>query len=229
MSSSSVKGLPTNIPVFPLTGALLLPGGRLPLNIFEPRYLNLVSDSLSAGRVFGMIQHNYEELMVSDREAEIGVTTDGDNDKFCSIGCIGKIVYFEETDDGRFLIALRGLCRFKMVKEVNGTNGYRKVKADYSSYEFDLEPSRPIKMDRAAILEAVKPYAESQSLQVKYDMLDALPDDTLLTALSMICPFKPREKQALLESLYPENRAEMLLALLQMGVFDNDSGLSVRQ
>jgi Lon protease-like protein len=210
-----------------------LPGGRLPLNIFEPRYLNLVADSLAIGRVFGIIQHSYEGSGVGIEGSGVAATTSSDESSeglgFCSIGCIGKIVYFEETDDGRFLIALRGLCRFKVIKETNGLNGYRKVNADYSSYEFDFEPSKPIQMDRTGILEAIKPYAESHSLQVKYDMLDTLPDATLVTALSMICPFKPREKQALLESQYPKDRAEMLLALLQMGVFDSDSGLNVRQ
>ena len=231
--STKFEDLPQHIPVFPLTGALLLPGGRLPLNLFEPRYLNMSLDSLAAGRMIGMIQPNYDVLgggnplddeELGDDEDDESESTidlpDDDDVPLYKTGCVGRIVYFEETDDGRLLIALRGLNRFRMVEELEGLKGYRRVRADYTPFRQDMEPRKEFDLDRDTLLETLQPYIDAQGMRLKVDIIKGLSDHTLVSSLCMICPFDPREKQALLESEAPEDRADMLLALLQMGVFE---------
>ena len=236
--STRFEDLPAELPVFPLTGAVLLPAGRLPLNIFEPRYLNMTLDALAEGRMFGMIQPNYDAMAPETFE---GVADDEDDDDadenqdsaaarfdlgddeeppLYKTGCVGRIVYFEETDDGRLLIALRGLCRFHVVEEIEGRRGYRRVRADYTPFAGDMDPPEEFDLDRDTLLEALQPYVDAQSMRLKVDVIKGLSDHTLVSSLCMICPFDPREKQALLESETIADRADMLLALLQMGVFD---------
>lgn len=226
--STKFEDLPADIPVFPLTGALLLPGGRLPLNLFEPRYLNMTLDSLATGRMIGMIQPNYDALgggrlidEDDDTDAESDLDVEEDEDvPLYKTGCVGRIVYFEETDDGRLLIALRGLSRFHMVGELDGIKGYRRVRADYSAFRNDMEPREEFDLDRETLLDTLQPYIDAQGMRLKVDIIKGLSDHTLVSSLCMICPFDPREKQALLESETVEDRADMLLALLQMGVFE---------
>src|SRR5690349_15018058 len=124
---SRFEDLPEELPIFPLSGALLLPWGRLPLNIFEPRYLNMTLDALGAGRIIGMVQPDY------DRDAKTGAVP-GAEPSIYSVGCAGRIASFEETEDGRLLIMLKGLCRFSIVNELEGRKGYRRVKASYDAY-----------------------------------------------------------------------------------------------
>ena len=204
---------PSKLPVFPLSGALLLPGGRLPLNIFEKRYLNLVLDALAQGRMFGMIQPNPD---TSDLEKDI--TSD---QELYKIGCLGKIVYFEEADDGRFLIALKGLSRFSMVREEDNIKGYRVLEVNYDQFADDVLMDSELILDRSSIFDILPKYLDSQGLKLRIDAIEALSDLDLILTLSMICPFNTREKQALLESKSFSDRADMLLALLQMGVFGN--------
>ena len=233
--STKFEGLPEELPVFPLTGAVLLPSGRLPLNIFEPRYLNMTLDALAEGRLFGMIQPNYDAMESSDdnenpsKDSEgntISLSEDEDQPLY-KTGCVGRIVYFEETEDGRVLVALRGLSRFHVVEEIAGRKGYRRVRADYTSFEADMNPPEEFDLDREKLLGALQPYVDAQGMRLKVDIIKGLSDHTLVSSLCMICPFDPREKQALLESKTVGDRAEMLLALLQMGVFD--TGLSEGQ
>ncbi len=225
--STKFEDLPTELPVFPLTGAVLLPAGRLPLNIFEPRYLNMTQDALAEGRLFGMIQPNYDAMSDSDDDED----SDGDEDSGFALsedeepplyktGCVGRIVYFEETEDGRLLIALRGLSRFHVVEELEGRKGYRRVRADYTRFAADMDPPEDFDLDRDTLLEALQPYVDAQGMRLKVDVIKGLSDHTLVSSLCMICPFDPREKQALLESETVSDRADMLLALLQMGVFE---------
>lgn len=225
--STRFEDLPRELPVFPLTGAVLVPGGRLPLNIFEPRYLNLVLDALADGRMFGMIQPNYDampnELVDEDED------TGDDEPPLYKTGCVGRIVYFEETDDGRLLVALRGLSRFHMLEEMEGLKGYRKLRVDYAPFADDMKPPAEFDLDRDTLLDALQPYVDAQGMRLKVDVIKGLSDHTLVNSLCMICPFDPREKQALLETMKPEDRAEMLLALLQMGVFDANAPDGARQ
>lgn len=224
--STRFEDLPRELPVFPLTGAVLVPGGRLPLNIFEPRYLNLVLDALADGRMFGMIQPNYDampkDLVDDEDEAD-------DEPPLYKTGCVGRIVYFEETDDGRLLVALRGLSRFHMLEELDGQKGYRKLRVDYVPFAEDMKEPPEFDLDRDSLLDALQPYVDAQGMRLKVDVIKGLSDHTLVNSLCMICPFDPREKQALLETMTPEDRADMLLALLQMGVFDANAPDGQRQ
>lgn len=217
------EGLPEELPIFPLSGALLLPWGRLPLNIFEPRYLNMVLDAMSSGRIFGMIQPDQTKL---DRARAEGSSADGNvitlstEPPVYNVGCAGRIVSFEETDDGRILISLKGLIRFRIAEELQGRKGYRRVKAVYDDFKTDMDDAPKIDLDRDTLLERLKPYLDAQGMKVNIDVIKNLSDTTLVTSLCMICPFDPREKQALLESPTLQERAKTLMTLLQMGMFD---------
>jgi uncharacterized protein len=200
------QDLPTEFPVFPLAAALLLPRGRLPLNIFEPRYLAMVEDSLGAGRMFGMIQPDPHRP-----ETETGPG-------LYRVGCLGRLSSFSETDNGHYLIALTGLIRFVVAAELAMGRGYRRVRADFSSYMADLETAPgPIGVEREALLTALRGYFARRNFEANWDAIRRMPDDGLVTTLSMICPFEPAEKQALLETATDADRAAILLALLQMG------------
>lgn len=227
--STKFEDLPDVIPVFPLSGALLLPGGRLPLNIFEPRYLNMILDALGNGRFIGMIQPNYDAMGKPNFDEDDEDDLDDDGPPLFKTGCAGRIVYFEETDDGRLLIALKGLTRFHVAEEIEGARGYRRVQADYSAYTTDMDPPGEFDLDRDELLDALQPYIDAQGMRLKVEIIKGLSDHTLVSSLCMICPFDPREKQALLETGTIKDRADMLLALLQMGVFDAGAPEGSRQ
>jgi hypothetical protein len=207
------EDLPQEVPIFPLSGALLLPHGRLPLNIFEPRYLNMTLDALKAGRIFGMVQPDYDKTPKEKdgKSPEPAVYT---------VGCAGRISGFEETEDGRLLIVLKGLIRFRIREEIEGRSGYRRVRADYEAFKADLEPLGPLTLDRKFFMGRLQPYLEAHAMPIHSDVLKGLSDAALVTSLCAICPFDPREKQALLECPTLSDRAEALLTLLQIGVFE---------
>ena len=203
---SGYQDLPAEIAVFPLPGALLLPGGRLPLNIFEPRYLAMVQDSLATGRMFVMIQ--------PDQAAPRGEDGSG----LFRIGCLGRLTSFAETDDGRLLITLTGVIRFRVAEELPLRRGYRRVRADYAGFEGDLDAAdSPVAIDRAALIGALRPFFRLRGIEANWDAVEQTSDSMLVLTLAMICPFEVQEKQALLEAATPDARAEMLVALLQMG------------
>lgn len=205
------EALPEIIPVFPLAGTLLLPGGRLPLNIFEPRYLTMVLDALGQGRMIGMIQPTHAD--------------DGsDAPPLYKIGCLGRIASFNETEDGRLLISLAGICRFKVVKEEDGISGYRRVTADYSAFRHDFAEDSDIPVNRKRMIAALKPYFTAQEMDVNWKAIESAPDGILVTTLAMICPFEPPEKQALLEAPDLASRTEILTALVEMAVLTGSSG-----
>ncbi|HEY1930515.1 MAG TPA: LON peptidase substrate-binding domain-containing protein [Acetobacteraceae bacterium] len=206
-----LQDLPGEFPVFPLTGALLLPRGRLPLNIFEPRYLAMVEDSLAPPRMFGMIQ--------PDPHAPEGDAGPG----LYRIGCLGRLSSFSETDDGRFLITLTGLTRFNIAAEIAMGRGYRRVRGDFSPYltDLDLTP-QSMGVARDALLAALRGYFARRKFEANWDAVRRMPDEALVTTLSMICPFEAAEKQALLEAGTEADRAATLLALLQMGAAEPD-------
>ena len=212
------EDLPEELAIFPLSGALLLPWGRLPLNIFEPRYLNMILDSLKTGRIFGMVQPDYDKTPKDKVIAENFIQES--EPTIYSVGCAGRIASFEETDDGRLLILVKGLARFRVVKEVEGQNGYRRVRADFSAFRSDMEPGPKFDFNREQILGYLRRYLEVQSMPVNFEVLKGLSDSTLVTSLCMICPFDPREKQALLEAATMTERTATLVTLLQMGIFD---------
>lgn len=202
----SAGDLPEEIAVFPLSGALLLPRGRLPLNIFEPRYLAMVQDSLAQGRMFGMIQ--------PEPGAPRGETGPG----LYRIGCLGRVVSFSETEDGRLLITLAGVIRFQVIEELEMRRGYRRVRADYGNFYGDLHTGEArAGVDRGALVGALRPFFKAHSIDANWEAVENTEDAALVLTLSMVCPFEVREKQALLEAPTPEARAQMLVALLEMG------------
>jgi len=213
-----VEDLPGEFPVFPLSGALLLPRGKLPLRIFEPRYMAMTEDSLGLGRVFGMIQ--------PDPNAAEGETGPG----LYRIGCLGRLSSFNETDEGQYLITLTGLTRFAVAAEIEMRRGYRRVRGDFSAFPTDLDlASRPISVEREALVTALRSYFTHRNINANWDAIKLLPDDLLVVTLAMVCPFEPAEKQALLEAPDDTDRASALLTLLQMGALapDTQGGHSV--
>ena len=208
--SPRLADLPSEIAVFPLTGALLLPRGRLPLNIFEPRYLAMTMDALGRGRLFGMVQPDARGKPA------------GEGPGLYRIGCLGRISSFSETDDGRLLITLIGVARFRILEELSlAPGGYRRVRVDYADFVTDLLEAEPPPLDRPALLGALKPYFQARGIEANWDAVEQTPDALLVTMLSMVCPFDPPEKQALLEAAEGPERAEMLVALLRMGAAAN--------
>ena len=196
--------LPRTIPVFPLPEVLLLPRGRLPLNIFEPRYLAMVEDALAADRMIGMIQPL--EPNGADRTADLYDT-----------GCAGRICRFEETGDGRYLIALSGVCRFTVAEELDTVSGYRRVQADWSEFRNDLNPVAETGLDRNRLFSALRGYFGTHGIDADWKALHEAPVERLVTCLSMICPFGASEKQALLEAPDLPARTKVLMALVEMG------------
>ena len=199
------EDLPETFPVFPLTGALLLPRGRLPLNIFEPRYLAMTDDALAAGRLFGMIQPDCRATPLAAGPA------------LYRVGCLGRLSSFSETEDGRYLVTLAGVIRFAVAGELAPRRGYRMVRGDFSRFAADLDPAAPIAgFDRPALLAALRAYFAHCGIEANWDAIEAMADDTLVTTLCMACPFAAAEKQALLEAGTPADRAAALLALLHI-------------
>ncbi|WP_455373676.1 LON peptidase substrate-binding domain-containing protein [Limibacillus halophilus] len=199
--------LPQSLPIFPLAGALLLPRAQLPLNIFEPRYLAMVDFALKGERMIGMIL---------PREDVTGITMGGS--PVYPLGCAGRIVSFAETDDGRYLITLKGLIRFDVKDELPIEQGFRRVTADFAPYRADLEQPEVEEdfFDRQRLLANLKRYFEAEGITADWEAIEEAPGERLITSLSMACPFDSLEKQALLQA--PDNtaRAETLIRLLEM-------------
>jgi uncharacterized protein len=207
-----VDDLPGEFPVFPLPGALLLPRGQLPLNIFEPRYLAMTEDALGQRRMFGMIQ------------PDPTLPESGTGPGLFRVGCLGRLSSFSETDDGRYLITLTGVIRFVIAGEIDMRRGYRRVRADFAPYRADLElEPGPIGIERDPLLAALRSYFTHRGFDANWDAIKRLPDDMLVITLAMVCPFEPAEKQALLEAPGDAERASTLLTLLQMGAMAQDS------
>ncbi len=198
--------LPENLPVFPLGGVLLLPRGHLPLNIFEPRYIEMVNDALRSHRMIGMIQPKTSSA-----------------DLFQS-GCAGRIVQFQETEDGRYLITLKGVSRFNIVEEMKTRTGYRNMRVDWSEFKEDFEPVGSLGVDRRNLTDLLHVYFAIHDISIDWKLVTAVNDDKLMTCLAMICPFSPGEKQALLEAKDCKTRSRLFMELLEMSV--NGSGSS---
>jgi Lon protease-like protein len=207
MRPASIRELPEVIPAFPLAGVVLLPFGRLPLNIFEPRYLAMTRDALAGDRLIGMVQP--EDPDAAAREPAL-----------YRVGCAGRITSFAETDDNRFLITLTGLCRFATRDEFAPKDGYRRVRVEWSSYADDLRVSDAGAIPRERLLSALRDYFRVHRISADWRAIEAAPGDQLVTTLAMVCPFEPCEKQALLESPGLAERAELMISLLAMSVLD---------
>lgn len=204
-----VSELPPAIPVFPLGGALLFPRGALPLNIFEPRYLAMVDAALASHRLIGMIQ---PALMFGPN-----APLEDDRPPLSQIGCAGRITALQETDDGRYLIVLTGVARFRVVQELPAGSPYRLVKADWTAFAQDLQPNAILnEAPRARLLEALTTYLKRGEFKADWETVETAPFDALINSLSAGCPFTNAEKQALLEAPTLEDRCAALISLLQM-------------
>ncbi len=198
---------PEVLPIFPLTGAILLPGGRLPLHVFEERYRHMVEDALEGVGFIGMIQPRAPGDQVDPRPSP----------ELFSVGCAGLIERWESLDDGRYIILLKGMARFRVRRELPPERGYRRVEADYAGFGRDLEEEgTAVPADR--LMAALKSFGETHGVPIELDKLAALSGLALLNSLAMALPFQPAEKQALLEAPDVEGRLETLLALMDMGV-----------
>lgn len=200
--------LPVAIPVFPLGGALLFPGAQLPLNIFEPRYLAMVDGALAAHRLIGMIQP--AGLVQESTEA-------GDRPVLADIGCVGRISGFQETEDGRYLIVLSGLCRFRVLQELTSPTPYRIVQAGWDEFAADLSaPAAVSESDRARLIAALQAYLDRSGMNADWSAIENSSVDMLINSLSAGCPFTNPEKQALLEARTLHDRCSALISLLTM-------------
>ncbi|WP_158809844.1 LON peptidase substrate-binding domain-containing protein [Beijerinckia sp. L45] len=202
--AASARDMPNVVPLFPLSGALLLPRGQLPLNIFEPRYLALIDDALKSHRLIGMIQPDPQGA-----SSEVP--------PLFKVGCAGRITQFAESGDGRYIVTLTGVARFAVVDEIAAMTPYRQVKADFAAFESDFSPRLgEDAVDRDGVLKALRDFADSNQLQIDWDSINDAPNEALVNALSMMSPFGPREKQALLEAVDLKGRADVLVAITEI-------------
>ena len=208
--SITIDDLPKVLPLFPLTGGLLLPRGELPMNIFEPRYMAMVDAALATSeRLIGWIQPRHSDDTIND---------------LYSVGCAGRINSFHETDDGRYLVTLAGICRFRLLAEDAQCAGYRCGRVDFSTYIDDLGPVPDAQMDRIKLFALLKSYFNVEGLMCNWENIKKASDDTLVTVLSMACPFEPAEKQAILEAENTTKRAEIFMMMLEMAVIAAENG-----
>ena len=198
--------LPSQIPIFPLPNALLLPEGELPLNIFEPRYLAMIEDALAKpGRLIGMVQ-----------------PVDEDGALF-GIGCAGRITYFQETGDGRFMIALNGVCRFRLAGHQLSARGYRLADVSWDEFRPDLEDGGGGIADRDRMFAVMRRYFDTQGFEADWDQIERSDDSAILNTLAMVCPFDVAEKQALLEAEGMRRRADLLITMMEMALHGDES------
>lgn len=202
---TSPDELPSVLPVFPLTAALLLPRGQMPLNIFEPRYLAMVDAAIASQRLIGMIQPALDDSGEGARPA------------LCGVGCVGRITAFQETGDGRVLITLTGVARFRVEQELTTLTPYRQVRVDYSPFLDDFTPRKgEDAVDRKKLLATFRTYLEANNMEADWDSVNQAPNEALVNALSMMAPYGPREKQALLEATSLAERSEILVAMTEV-------------
>jgi Lon protease-like protein len=207
----TAEALPSTLAIFPLPGVLLLPDGKLPLNIYEPRYLAMVQDSLANGRMLGMIQPSEEPPA-------------GMEPMVYETGCMGRISSFDETEDGRLLITLTGVCRFHVAAELDLVSGYRRVRPTWAPFLADLDESPDIGIDRARLIASLKAFSRINNLDFNWKAIERIGDYDLSVALCMACPLEPAEKQALLESPSPDARTKTLITLMEMAVAGRQTG-----
>ena len=211
MMAETPATAPEIIPVFPLTSSPLLPGNLLPLNVFEPRYRNMVADAVAGEKRIGMIQP-----LVPRQDNWVDLAQQPENPALYAVGCLGRIDECEQQPDGRYLLLLRGVCRFRVERELPLHRGYRRILADCAEFRRDLDELSVV-LNPARLMRALRAFGEKNELEFDYDLLASVPGISLLNGLSVALPFRPAEKQALLEAADAAEREELLLALMGMG------------
>ncbi len=210
-----IGDLPRIVPIFPLSGALLLPGGRMPLNIFEPRYLQMIDDVVSGGRMIGIIQPRLDGSRRDDGEPEL-----------CEVGCMGRLTSLMETGDGRYLVSLHGVARFRVTGEKETDKPYRLCSV--RAFASDLVEESGKDVDRNALLGTFRAYLEANKLEADWAGINRAQNAALVNALSMMAPYGPAEKQALLEAPDLRSRAETLIAITEMALRSDDQGTTLQ-
>lgn len=203
--------LPKTLAIFPLEGALLLPHGQLPLHIFEPRYRNMIEEALGNARMLGMIQPRTPQPHPVPDDAEVFDT-----------GCAGRIVSFAETEDGRFVITLRGVCRYRIAQELPPHRGFRRVVPDFAPFQGDLGPASEEGIDRLRLVASARAYLLMKNIACDWQAAEAASSQALITSLAMSCPFEPGEKQALLECNDLSERCRLLTSLFEMAMLASE-------
>lgn len=198
MSYVNAADIPETVAVFPLSGALLLPGGQMPLNIFEPRYLEMVDHALATNRLIGMVQP----------------ALDGKENGLCTVGCLGRIAAYGESGDGRYHITLAGVCRYRVIEELSVKTPWRQVRL--TPFLADLETQDGKNIDRDSLIKAFRAYLQSNELEADWESVNRADNAMLVNALSMMSPYGPAEKQALLEAVDLKTRAETLVAITEI-------------
>ena len=207
--------LPKVIPVFPLSGALLLPRTDLPLSIFEPRYLAMIEDAMLSNRIIGIIQPVEND--------------DADKPKLETVGCAGRITSYSETDDGRLLITITGVCRFTVKKEMKADTPYRQVTVDYKPFAIDfVNETGARSVNRDQLITAFRQYLEANNMSADWQEVQSVSTEVLVNTLSLLAPYPPREKQALLEAPDLKSRADVLVALTEIALAKSSTGKSQR-
>ena len=206
----SAEQLPRKVPVFPLAGALLLPGGQMPLNIFEPRYLQMVDDAMRTDRIIAMCQPRFDQPETNNPRFPL-----------CEVGCLGRITSLGETGDGRYVMTLQGVCRFRIKEELAVTTPYRQIAVQPFAGDLD-ESEGDDDVDREALLTAFRDYLEANSMEADWESVTRASNETLVNALSMMSPYGPAEKQALLEAPDLRTRAETLIAITEINLARDD-------
>ena len=225
--------LPMRIPIFPLPSALLLPGGQLPLNIFEPRYLAMVTHALATPtRLIGMVQpldHHAGGNIANDDIANDNIANDDGADAagLFETGCAGRLSFFQESDDGRFVIALNGVCRFHRLRQELDPNGFLVADVDWQPFANDLRIDVSA-LDRDPLIKVMKRYFDMKGFETDWTQIENSDNHQLLATLSMICPFEVAEKQALLEADSMAKRADLLIAMMEMALHDETGGNDAR-
>ena len=210
--------LPASIPIFPLPSVLLLPGGQLPLNVFEPRYLAMVSHAMaSPTRLIGMVQP-FEDSNVDDTV---------DDPPLFDTGCAGRLSFFQESDDGRLVVALKGVCRFHRLGQRLDPNGFLIADVDWQPFANDLRIDVST-LDREPLIEVMKRYFKLKGFETDWAQIENSDNHQLLATLSMICPFAVAEKQALLEADSMVKRADLLIVMMEMALHKESGGTDAR-
>ncbi len=209
------EDLPDSLPLFPLNKVLLLPRAKLPLNLFENRYLHMFDHALTNGRYIGMVQPSEELKSNGDIKTP----------SIYKIGCAGFLTAFSQTNDNRYEIILEGHCRFEIKKELTLKNGFRRADVCWSKFRSDFNVDKlHTKERRNEFLKILKPFLEKMSMKVDWEVIQSTSDEDLINTISMCCPFDVNEKQALLEAITLEDRADVLTSLIQMTINDNNTG-----
>ncbi|WP_299478499.1 LON peptidase substrate-binding domain-containing protein [uncultured Roseibium sp.] len=216
----TIADLPPVLPVFPLSGALLLPRTQLPLNIFEQRYLDMVDNALSGNRLIGMVQPASEAM-----------GDESETPSLANVGCVGRLTSFQETGDGRYLITLQGITRFALGKEMRTYSAFREVECDFAPFSGDLKcGDGEDDVDRNGLLKTLRDYLDANNLEADWQSVSEAETEVLVNALCMMCPYGPQEKQALLEARDLKTRAETLIAITEMDLArsQNDGGSTLQ-